>query len=63
MREVIFHPQSVLYTEDMEPITILEIPEGLRNHLINHGVVRLPVLRNNLMCTQTNHQQIKFGVQ
>lgn len=36
--------RAVLYADDLEPITVLELPAFVRDHLERHGVVRLPVM-------------------
>ena len=36
--------RAVLYTDDLEPITVLELPTLVRDHLERHGVVRLPIM-------------------
>lgn len=36
----------VLYADDLEPITVLELPAFVRDHLEQHGVVRLPVVES-----------------
>lgn len=35
--------RTVLYTDDFEPITVLELPSWSRDYLERHGVVRLTV--------------------
>lgn len=35
--------QCVLYTNDLEPITILELSPHLRDHLMTYGNVTLPI--------------------
>lgn len=35
--------RTVLYTDDLEPITVLELPSWSRDYLERHGVIRLTV--------------------
>lgn len=38
-------PQEVLYTDDLWPITVLEVPESLRRRLESGSYVWIPVVR------------------
>lgn len=37
--------RTVLYTDDMEPITVLDLKPWAMEYLVEHGNVRLPVMR------------------
>lgn len=36
--------QAVLYTQDMEPITVIELTEFMRHYLDQNGCVNIPIL-------------------
>ena len=44
MNDPILSPFAVLYTDDMEPITVLEVPAFARDLLLKHGYVTLQVM-------------------
>lgn len=44
--------RAVLYTDDLEPITVLELPSWARDYLERHGLVRLAVMEPGPVCVQ-----------
>lgn len=49
MREPRFSVNTVLYTHDMEPITVLQLSQRAVDYLRTTGMVRIPVMPANYM--------------
>lgn len=46
--------RTILYTDGMEPIVVLELSESIKNYLERYGEIILPVIESPILTTMCN---------